>query len=669
MKTILIFSFSPDDWAGYRKTLEPLLEGTDIQIKEASLQDTGGLPEDVAAVLVSYYELAGYVENYLLPGVPVLWINHTLEKETLEKIREIAVRERISIASDTMYYSESRRHMLISLGVPAQNLSLWCSGMDEELLESHVLVFENPVIRSREGRTFLRLENRGLLGIDTLMELFGLIGRLDLLETRQFREYFDRVCFNARRAGDILDIGDYYVGVRDKGVRNGFITFTGEEGIIHYCDMNAMTLLKKNAGQIYGKPVYDVLPFLRSHRNRIGRPGEELLLYDGERLAFDIWASQTHDSYIGYMLVVNEEAESRKELRLRRLKIQKKHRAKYTFRQIIGESGKMTQCREIAKNMARSSASVLITGPSGSGKELFAQAIHNASPRCENPFISINCGALVESLLESELFGYEGGAFTGARKEGKPGLFELAHQGTLFLDEIGEMPLPLQVKLLRVLQEKEVVRVGGHDVIPVDVRIIAATNRNLKQLVHEGKFRLDLYYRLNVLPLQLPDLNERREDIPLLCSSMKKEMGLQFSMDERTMERLRNHWYEGNVRELQNCLEYLGSLGKAQIREEDLPPYMMEEPDIRAPEGSQAAENFSAPPAGIRDDRQKVLWAVEEINGAGIGAGRRSIAAFLQNHGEYLPEMRIRGLLKELESEGLVITGKGRAGVRIRRRS
>lgn len=483
MKTILIFSFSPDDWAGYRKTLEPLLEGTDIQIKEASLQDTGGLPEDVAAVLVSYYELAGYVENYLLPGVPVLWINHTLEKETLEKIREIAVRERISIASDTMYYSESRRHMLISLGVPAQNLSLWCSGMDEELLESHVLVFENPVIRSREGRTFLRLENRGLLGIDTLMELFGLIGRLDLLETRQFREYFDWVCFNARRAGDILDIGDYYVGVRDKGVRNGFITFTG------------------------------------------------------------------------------------------------------------------------------------------------------------------------------------------ARKEGKPGLFELAHQGTLFLDEIGEMPLPLQVKLLRVLQEKEVVRVGGHDVIPVDVRIIAATNRNLKQLVHEGKFRLDLYYRLNVLPLQLPDLNERREDIPLLCSSMKKEMGLQFSMDERTMERLRNHWYEGNVRELQNCLEYLGSLGKAQIREEDLPPYMMEEPDLRTPEGSQAAENFSAPPAGVRDDRQKVLWAVEEINGAGIGAGRRSIAAFLQNHGEYLPEMRIRGLLKELESEGLVITGKGRTGVRIRRRS
>lgn len=168
----------------------------------------------------------------------------------------------------------------------------------------------------------------------------------------------------------------------------------------------------------------------------------------------------------------------------------------------------------------------------------------------------------MESLLESELFGYEGGAFTGARREGKAGLFELAHEGTLFLDEIGEMPLTLQVKLLRVLQEKEVVRVGGHDVIPVDVRIIAATNRNLRQLVHEGKFRLDLYYRLNVLPLSLPGLNERREDIPLLCSVMQQENGLTFSMNQEVMDILKNHSYEGNVRELLNCLEYLGSLGR-----------------------------------------------------------------------------------------------------------
>ena len=227
---------------------------------------------------------------------------------------------------------------------------------------------------------------------------------------------------------------------RDKGVKNGFVMFSSEERIINYCDRNAMTLLQKTGRQLYGRSIYDVFPFLQAHQEKIGKPGEELLLYDGRKLAFDIWNTSTHGTYIGYMLIMDEEAQSRKELRLRRLKIEKKHRAKYTFRQIIGESPAIVRCRQIAKNMAQSSASVLITGPSGCGKELFAQAIHNASPRRDKPFISVNCGALVESLLESELFGYEGGAFTGARREGKAGLFELAHEERCFWMRSGKCP-------------------------------------------------------------------------------------------------------------------------------------------------------------------------------------------------------------------------------------
>ena len=448
--------------------------------------------------------------------------------------------------------------------------------------------------------------------------------------------------------------------------------FTRDDGMIVYSNYDAMELLQVSPGQIYGRSIYEVLPLLRPYQKRIGKNGEELTLYDGKRLAFDIWNASTHGTYVGYILVMDEKAESRKELHLRRLKVEKKHRAKYTFGQIIGESPAMTQCKEIARNMAGSSASVLITGPSGSGKELFAQAIHNASPRSERPFISVNCGALVETLLESELFGYEGGAFTGARKEGKEGLFELAHGGTLFLDEIGEMPVNLQVKLLRVLQEREVVRVGGRDVIPVDVRIIAATNRDLREMVEEGNFRLDLYYRLNVLPISLPGLNERREDIPLLWNFLQREKGLEFSLSSDAMEQIRNHWYEGNVREIQNCLDYLGSLGKKNITREDLPPYMMDRTAAdgrRKGEGEKSAQTAERCKSGDLESgaRRQVLAAVKELAREGKGTGRRSIVEYLRREGECFSEMRVRVILKELEEEGLIEIHRGRGGVRPKR--
>ncbi|MCK9905889.1 sigma 54-interacting transcriptional regulator, partial [Frankia sp. Cpl3] len=169
---------------------------------------------------------------------------------------------------------------------------------------------------------------------------------------------------------------------------------------------------------------------------------------------------------------------------------------------IVGNSSAIREAKELAETFAKTDATVLILGESGTGKELFAQGIHLSSPRAAGPFVAVNCAALPENLLESELFGYEEGAFTGARKGGKPGLFELAHGGTIFLDEIGEMSLPIQALLLRVLQEKKVRRLAGEKVVPVDVRIVAATNRNLEQLIEEKEFRSDLYYRLNVLTLE-----------------------------------------------------------------------------------------------------------------------------------------------------------------------
>jgi PAS domain S-box-containing protein len=233
--------------------------------------------------------------------------------------------------------------------------------------------------------------------------------------------------------------------------------------------------------------------------------------------------------------------------------------SKYSFDDIIGESAALTQAINLAKVAAATPANVLLRGECGTGKELFAHAIHDASPRRETQFIRVNCSALPENLLESELFGYTEGAFTGARKRGKKGIFEEATGGTIFLDEIGSMELSLQSKILRVLQEGEIVRIGEARPIPVDVRIIAATNADLEALITAGRFRKDLYYRLNVFPIVIPPLSERHEDVPILAQYYLNRMGQDYnrigaSLTPEAIAILQQYDWPGNVRELRNVV-------------------------------------------------------------------------------------------------------------------
>lgn len=234
--------------------------------------------------------------------------------------------------------------------------------------------------------------------------------------------------------------------------------------------------------------------------------------------------------------------------------------AKYTLQDIKGVSRQIIELKEKVKSVASGDISVLIRGESGTGKELFAHSIHQLSPRSQHPFIKINCGAIPEHLLESELFGYEEGAFTGAKKGGKKGKFLLAHGGTIFLDEIGDMPINMQVKLLRVLQEKEVEPVGALKPIPVNVRVIAATNRPLEKMIEEKRFREDLFYRINVIPFKIPSLRERPEDIAHLTSFFLKKISKRAgkritTIDEEVLQVFYQHNWPGNLRELENVLE------------------------------------------------------------------------------------------------------------------
>ncbi|AZV56961.1 sigma 54-interacting transcriptional regulator [Clostridium sp. AWRP] len=257
------------------------------------------------------------------------------------------------------------------------------------------------------------------------------------------------------------------------------------------------------------------------------------------------------------IIVVFKEIKKERKLEEKRLK----GRAIYTFDKIIGKNKNFLKIIKYSKKIANSKSTVLITGESGTGKEIFAQAIHNYSDRKENVFMAVNCGAIPEKLIESELFGYEEGAFTGAKKGGNPGKFEMASGGTIFLDEIGEMPVEMQVKLLRVIEEEVVVRIGGYKQIPINVRIIAATNKNLKEEVENGNFRRDLFYRLNVLPIHLPSLRNRKDDIYLLVDYYMNRISRKLNkrkveITDDQMNKLVQYNWPGNIRELENVIEF-----------------------------------------------------------------------------------------------------------------
>lgn len=295
--------------------------------------------------------------------------------------------------------------------------------------------------------------------------------------------------------------------------------------------------------------------------------------------------------------------------------------AKYSFEDILGASPGLGSAVEIARSYAAARATVLITGETGTGKELFAQSIHSASPRQGGPFVVVNCATLDKNLLESELFGYVEGAFTGALKGGKTGLFELAHTGTLFLDEIGEIPLDLQAKLLRVLQEREIRRLGGGTVIPVDVRVVAATNRDLAQEVAQGRFRADLYYRLNVLSLQIPPLRQRREDVPILADAFfRKFVGERYEELRpslwQVLEGLAGYRWPGNIRELQNFVERVSVLLTTH-RPHQVPDGLLGELVIRQMEGREAAPEPASAPA--LPSEAEMLTAALLRNGRAVG--------------------------------------------------
>jgi DNA-binding NtrC family response regulator len=332
-----------------------------------------------------------------------------------------------------------------------------------------------------------------------------------------------------------------------------------------------------------------------------------------------------------------QRALSARELMLQHRAMQEELQKRHQFSNIIGKSESMKKIFEVVQQVAPSRASVLITGDSGVGKEMIADALHYNSSRRDKPLIKVHCAALTETLLESELFGHERGSFTGAVAR-KRGPFELAHLGTIFLDEIGEISQNVQIKLLRVLEDKTFERVGGEETIEVDVRVIAATNRELKAAIENGEFREDLYYRLNVVNIHIPPLREHKEDIPLLMAAFVKEFSEENGKNIEAIEPkarmiLYNHAWPGNVRELRNCIESAVVMSKSNIiTVDDLPPHINTESDhgfVRISTGSTLADI----------EREVIRATLSQQNGNKtraadvLGIGRKTLHRKLQEYG------------------------------------
>lgn len=381
---------------------------------------------------------------------------------------------------------------------------------------------------------------------ENILNLISSIGELLVLKTKE-EEYINK-----------LELNNYQFESIFSSIEEGLI-ITNDNGVIINCSNSVAKILgiSKNSiiGQTFGKLSDSDLSNYSFYNNI--EYSEIKFKRKNKLFQFSSSPIMVNSKFCGSVIMLFEDS------KINPLIYKKINDSqKITFENIIGKSIEITNAINMAMRASKVDSNLLIIGESGTGKELFARSVHNNGSRSKAPFISINCGAIPEALLESELFGYEGGAFTGASKSGKPGKFELANNGTIFLDEIGDMPLHLQVKLLRVIQENEIERIGSTTSIKINARLITATNKNLEELVDSKQFREDLYYRINVVQLRIPPLRERKDDIPLLVDHFMTNYCDKIGISKKTiskeaMDILCNYEWKGNIRELQNTIEYV----------------------------------------------------------------------------------------------------------------
>ncbi len=645
-------------------------------IKEQAIIDGISLEQDVIdqpieeALVLTTKSLSKEIDKYTAESSQVIFARRALDISTLEKLIKLPANKRALLINNTKLATLETKSLLQEVGIDHLELVPFYPEESTQGLEDIKLAI-NLGAEKYIPPMVERVINIGsrTLDLTTIVEILirlDLLGeRANLLITRQIKplvELSKRLNENMKSLKRINKKLDEVIN----HVHDGIIYINQEQKIEVFNQM-AEEIFGMKAEDVLGAQVKATIPNTNldevvakdiKHINALQNIGDKKIVTTRVPV-------KQNGKTIGALSTFKDVTEVKKlEQDLRRKLRNKGHIAKYTFADIIGDSTELSQAIEKGKKIAKNTSTILIEGESGTGKELFSQAMHNYSQRSTGPFVAINCAALPENLLESELFGYEEGAFTGAQSGGKPGVFEQAHQGTIFLDEVGDIPLNIQTRLLRVLQEKEVMRIGATKVVPVDIRIIAATNKSLKELVDRGEFRKDLYYRLHVLSLQIPSLRDRREDIVPLIEHFLTTLGAEeLELTKKTISRLYNYDWPGNIRELENCLEYLAETCQGQVRVEDLPAYLQVEDSEQEAEIREIKAELSE--LGKLEEYIFILNELYLAKQLDQNVGRREIARNAEVNDLSLSAQMVRSRLKRLEACQLVDIGSGRQGTEI----
>ncbi|WP_010295127.1 sigma-54 interaction domain-containing protein [Clostridium senegalense] len=660
MKSIAVITDTNARLANFlRENLEEVL-GNKISINNYFLNTiNNNLKIDDEIVLVMIKERAFEIKKHIKGDAKVIVIKRTIEEEAMMKIFSIPKGTDVLVVNDNKETTYEIVSFFYELGINHINLVPYYDGRDYSNFKVAITPGESKSVPT-SVREIIDVGDRKI-DVSTFIKI---ISFLDVEEENNKLIHSNLIKYSERLVNVDIGVRDKYKELFLKNeeldtiinLSNNGIIFTSLEGKINICNEKAKKMLGIYK-DIIGKNINDILDKKLLSLLNEDCLEDEVIEFNNKFLSVNKCKITSFGLETGIYYHIQEITYIRQlEQNLSKKIREKGHIARYNFNNIITNSKPMQECIELALRISLSDLTVLILGESGTGKELFAQSIHNNSLRNKQPFIAVNCAAMPENLLESELFGYEAGAFTGALKEGKKGLFEQANNGTIFLDEIGDMPLYLQTKLLRVLQERQLVRVGSNKVIDINIRVIAATNQDLFKLVNEGKFRGDLYYRLNVLPLNIPPLNERKEDIlDLLIYFMNRDIKY---VDPLVKKELLNHTWPGNVRELQNLASYLSLMCNDRITINDLPYYFNVE---------QKRDEFDEIESFLENKYSfkivyEILKEIEFFNSIKENVGRNNLVKILSKKKYEVTENEIRKILVDLSKFNLVVSGKGRKG-------
>ena len=662
MKRIILITEELSNSTPYERTLLQLF-GQEIQIRSFSVRkhDYPSMPKDADLYLISCTSSDAYkeVSAYLPADKPTLPAKITYLKRDIEALQQLPAGTRAILVNFSMQMAIESIAELHRLGITQIQLFPFCPGMTVPPRIEMAITPGEPQCVPPEFTSVLNLGSR-VFSAETILEIGLHLGFSWLPASEHFRTYIQDLADPGQSLAALWNASlqtETYLDMLMGALKMGIIG-VDVQGRVFAANATASGI---TGGVDIGGEIGALLPDLGDAGSSYKQV--RLMKIQDVFVNVSVVPVDWQGTRIGSFLLLQRFTEEEKRQHKFRAQLQDwGYRAKYTMDDIIGESEAICQVKALAKKMAQTDSAILLTGESGTGKELFGHAIHNASRRREMPFVAINCAALTETLLESELFGYEEGAFTGAKKGGRPGLFELAHRGTLFLDEVEGMSPALQIKLLRTLQEREVMRVGGNRIIHVDVRIVAATNEALERKVRDGTFRRDLYYRLNTLPVVIPPLTERGDDMFLLMEQFRRELNGDFRLTEPVQNFFRRHTWPGNIRELRNVVEYFIYTDHRDITMEDLPPTLLLSGDALSRPASAPTARQAAPVPSMSDSFRFVLAQLYAASEAGTPMGRDKLLQKARESHVPLSQQEVRTILSEMAEQGLARVSRGRGG-------